>query len=153
MAPTTSGSIIGEVKAILGASDISLMELRPSYTYATETFGTTEAPAVVLQKFRHHSTMRYGESVYLDSPFSGTADGMAIGHEGQLDPRTLTSSERLPNPEDRFLSINWLYVGNDHQEALEGTRGSAIWDVDGNVVGFFASPMNTGWLLQPHRLC
>jgi hypothetical protein len=113
------------------------MELRPSYTYATETFGTTEAPAVVLQKFRHHSTARYGESVYLDSPFSGTADGVAIGYERRLDPRTLTSSEQLPNSEDRFLSINWLYVGNGHQEALEGTCGSAIWDVDGNVVGFF----------------
>ena len=124
-------------KAILGASDISIMKLRLGYTYATETFGTTEVPVFVLQKFRHHSTMRYRDLVYLDSPFSGTADRIAIGYERRLDSHTLASSEQPPDPEDRLLSINWLYVGNGHQEPLEGTCGSVIEDDDDNVVGFF----------------
>jgi hypothetical protein len=59
----------------------------------------------------------------------------------------LSSAEHFPDPEDRFLSITWVYVGSGNIEPLEGTCGSCIWDDDANVVGFFRFADENGMAL------
>jgi hypothetical protein len=137
--PTGQHRIIGEVKAILGNTDISLMELNAGLTYSTETFGSSTSNGITLTGFLGPDDIRQGQLAYLDNPFSGRCDGMV----------SLVERQRIPIDEPvpllKWITVVWVYIGNGAEEPLDGSYGSAVWDEGGRVIALFRFADENGW--------
>ncbi len=73
------------------------------------------------------------ELVHLDSPDTGLIDGLSMASSFLAIP-----SDDDNTPELHWVSSTWIYMGQDSATNLrEETCGSAIWNEEGDVLGFF----------------
>lgn len=136
--PGTTGlrRAIGRAEADIACTDVSLISLFSNVKYAKETF---EDELGGIPRF----TRLFGEDpdevlgdfaqLRMNSPYTGNIEGCFILKSAKLEMR-----EGAP----RYVIYNWLYTGQeegavDRFRPPEGTCGSAIWNDEGVITGFF----------------
>ncbi|KAK3934649.1 hypothetical protein QBC46DRAFT_413729 [Diplogelasinospora grovesii] len=128
-----NGREIGELIMEVSHTGIALVKLRDTETFSSVTFQSDSIPQPVQLKklVRVKKHQRY-DPVCLDSPDTGFIDGAFM----------MTSFQAIPSddnsPEQNWIFTTWNYGGQDSAINLpEGMGGSAIWNEDGDVLGFF----------------
>ncbi|KAL3482733.1 hypothetical protein BJX62DRAFT_245593 [Aspergillus germanicus] len=133
--PNHSGKSVGEVIMEIAHTGIALVRLDEGVEFSNETFENTviPGPSVKFTGFSRTTETRIGDNVYLDSPFSGFLEGTRLAHAILRVP----SDDPLA-VEQKWIRCQWHYMGQGSGEAIvDGICGSAIWDDDHKVVGFF----------------
>ncbi|CAG7952191.1 unnamed protein product [Penicillium nalgiovense] len=137
--PCASGKEIGQVTMETTEADLALVKLHDNIQFANETFqsplgrGPTQ-----LQDFVSIDELQIGANVYMNSPFTGYSEG-TCGPHGRM---------RVPSDDPsqhKWVKARWCYTGQGFAETLQdGVCGSAIWNDDGNVIGFFRYAPRSG---------
>ena len=140
--PSANGREIGELILELSHTNISLVKLHNNVQYVNETFKTSTMPdsPVRFKGFPKANETRSGDFVYMESPFNGFLEGTyGVPVFLRLPP------DDPAEPEQQWVRSRWDYVGQDFGgEIKEGVCGSAIWNADMKVVGFFRYICNEG---------
>ncbi|KAH8879311.1 hypothetical protein GQ53DRAFT_849711 [Thozetella sp. PMI_491] len=114
-------------------TDIALVKLLDTETFSNVSFQNTMMPQPIqLKKFVSAKTYGHFSPIFLNSPNTNLIN----------DTFMLTSFQTIPNDdnsiEQQWIFTVWVYSGQDSAINLpEGMCGSAIWDEDGDVLGFF----------------
>lgn len=140
--PRGSGVVIGELIQELGHTDVALVKLKQGIHFINETFESTviPGPSSQLTGFVRADETRIGDPIFLESPFSGFL-------EGRNGPRSFV---RIPaddphQTEQTWIRCRWTYMGQDaNQMLVDGVCGSAIWNEDKKVLGFFRYAPSSG---------
>lgn len=120
-------------------ADIAFVELGKDIPFVNQTFentsGVTPRFSRLLGEYPEDDLKRLQvHGVYLNSPFTGDMEGTVVGMSARL---TSCSKDAEPS----FVLYNWAYTGQvegaNRPMIHDGTCGSAIWDDDGVIVGFF----------------
>jgi hypothetical protein len=137
--PNADGASIGRVVHRIKDSGIALMKLNPGQQFDNKTFdselqeafGLSNVPGLQVRGIREAHSLRYGDVVSLNSPFSGFREAIHVATEksrirsdGDVDEHVWTTQ-------------NWQYFGSDEKEMRDGSCGSVILDDDGNACSFF----------------
>ncbi|EQK98744.1 hypothetical protein G6O67_006852 [Ophiocordyceps sinensis] len=145
--PNGTKRIFGEAVQEVSYTDIALVALQSGVEFTNVTFEDENGNVPTFTRLlgerpQDLDTMpKWPKAVYLNSPFSGIMEGCLVAKgikiEGQpADPR--------------FVMYNWTYMGqaegagSNQREPPDGVCGSAIWDDEGVVVGFFRSYVAEG---------
>jgi hypothetical protein len=129
------GKCIGKVIAEISHTDIAIVQLESGILFENETFEPTLSGCsrVKLIDFMPAGESRFGDFVYMNSPFSGYIEGI-------YGPPSMSRipSDDLNEPEMMWIRTRWSYWGQDSTRQLEdGICGSPIWVEGGRVAGFF----------------
>lgn len=131
----SNGRKIGELIMEVSHTDIALVKLQDTETFSNNTFqsdNSTIPQHTRLEKLVRVQGRQRFELVYLDSPDTGLIDGSFMATSFMAIPSDDNS------PEQQWVFTTWIYLGQDSAiELPEGMCGSAIWNDDGDVLGFF----------------
>ncbi|KIM96321.1 hypothetical protein OIDMADRAFT_44520 [Oidiodendron maius Zn] len=133
----STGQSIGELVMEIAHTDIALVKLNKEKEFVNETFESNLRGALRLQRLL--TAKRYS-ILALDSPDTGFIEGTLA----------ISAKMRVPvddplEPEQEWICTTWVYTGQGMSKDLpDGICGSAIWDEDGTVVGFFRYAPKTG---------
>lgn len=114
--------------------------------FINEPFENTlvPAPPFKLAGFARAAETRIGDTVFLDSPFSGFVEGTRGAHSQLRVP-----SDDPLEPEQIWIKCQWDYMGQDSKQFMaDGVCGSAIWDRNHRVLGFFRYAPSSGAFLD-----
>ena len=131
---------IATVVRKFGDTDIALAELKPDIHYSRETFWDPAPGQPSVQGFRaFHNTeeLKYGDSVFMNTPFNGQCEGVYIETEWVMG---------IP-PEDGgiFCEIShFSYWGNGSSVFFDGCCGGIMWNDNFEVIGQFRFQEKTG---------
>jgi hypothetical protein len=119
---------------------VALVKLKSDKEFVNMTFqNDILTERMQLQRFVRAGRMR-GGIVMIDSPDTGLIEGTL-----RLSSYTRIPSDDHLEPEQNWIRTTWLYTGQDTSQDLpDGMCGSAIWDEDGSVFGFFRYAPKTG---------
>jgi hypothetical protein len=140
--PNFRGKEIGEVVVKSSHSDVALVKLKENVTFINEPFENSIPPGepFALRQFARASDTRIGNNVYMDSPFSGFIEG-TIG----IHTLVRVPSSDPHEPEQAWIRCHWNYMGQGSSSQMPaGVCGSAIWDDDHKVQGFFRYAPQSG---------
>ncbi|EEQ27769.1 conserved hypothetical protein [Microsporum canis CBS 113480] len=146
--PNSKGKEIGRVIMEIAHTDVALIELDDKSSFRNELFQNTIAPGppVQLQRFAtlQENRVSQGRFIYMDSPFTGYIEGtqsvLATSRILEDDPH---ESKQV------WVATRWDYMGQGSSNALvDGVCGSAIWNDEGNVIGFFRYAPKSGHFLD-----
>lgn len=144
--PNASGRTLGNPVVELTHADIALVKLDQGVDFVNEPFENTvmQAPAFKLEGFVRAAETKIGADVFLDSPFSGFVEGTRGPHSLLQvpfdDPR---------EPEQLWIRCQWDYMGQDTNKFMvDSMCGSAIWDQNHKVLGFFRYAPKSGVLMD-----
>lgn len=140
--PNHAGNKIGEVIMGLTHTDVGLVRLDPGVEFINEPFENTiiPTPPFKFAGFSRAAETRVGDNIFLDSPFSGFLEGTRSSHSLLCVP-----SDDPLEPEQLWIRCQWHYMGQGSHEAIvDGVCGSAIWDRNHKVVGFFRYAPTSG---------
>lgn len=143
--PHGGGREVGEPIMEITHTDVALVKLTTE-AFVNEVFQNTiiPGPPVRLEEFVRSGDITTGENVFLDSPFTGYVEGI-VGPIGEL---------RIPGddphePKQRWIKCRMDYFGQDSRQQLpDGVCGSAIWNKNGQVAGFFRYAPKDGHFLD-----
>lgn len=140
--PNSRGKEIGEVVFKSSHSDVALVKLKENVTFVNEPFENSILPGgpFALRQFARASDTRIGNNVYMDSPFSGFLEG-TIG----IHTLVRVPSNDRDEPEQAWIRCHWNYMGQGSSSQMPAAVcGSAIWDDDLKVQGFFRYAPQSG---------
>ncbi|KAK3363877.1 hypothetical protein B0T25DRAFT_597419 [Lasiosphaeria hispida] len=129
-----NGRRIGKLIMEISHTDIALVKLQDTETFSNMTFQSDNSPnQIQLKKLVRVKSRQLYNIVSLDSPNTGFINGSYIGTR---------SFQAVPNddnsPELEWILTTWFYMGQQSGINLpEGMCGSAIWNEDGDIFGFF----------------
>ncbi|KAK3363871.1 hypothetical protein B0T25DRAFT_470095 [Lasiosphaeria hispida] len=128
-----NGRKIGELIMEISHTDITLVKLQDTETFSNMTFQSNNSPnQIQLKKLVPVKGRQRYEEVSLDSPDTGLINGSLVVTSFQAVPSDNNS------PVLQWVFTTWIYGGQDSAINLpEGMCGSAIWNEDGDVLGFF----------------
>lgn len=137
---STGGRNIGELVMEITHTDVALVKLKTNEKFVNVTFqNDIMTEPMQLRRFVRTMGIRRG-LVMLDSPDTGFIDGML-----KLSSYTRVPSDDPLEPGQHWISTTWVYTGQGMSQDLpDGMCGSAIWDEDGSVFGFFRYAPKTG---------
>lgn len=129
--------IIGKAVVKLSFTDISLVELSNDVSFVNETFENSGGST---PNFTRLATSEVGPTwptCYLNSPYTGDMVGMMVMKSVKFEKSTHPTEDNLG-----FVVYNWSFMGQeegneDKVRPPDGTCGSAIWDDDGVILGFY----------------
>ncbi|KUM56782.1 hypothetical protein ACN42_g10418 [Penicillium freii] len=144
--PCASGDEIGQITMEIPHTDVAIAKLHDDVPYVNDTF---ESPfdgiePTRLRSFVTADSLTTGDKIYMNNPFVGYSEGVCGPH----------ARERIPcddpaQPAFEWIRTRWCYMGQGSTESLQdGVRGSAIWNKDGNVIGFFRYAPASGHFLD-----
>jgi hypothetical protein len=141
--PDLHGTLLGRVHDRLADSGIALVRLSPLQTYHNETFGAQLSDCTIssqrVHRIRDAFTIKRGDFVTMNSPFSGYCIGMHMGTEKKKVP---SDDPVVPHI---WITSAWSYFGNGIEEPMNGCCGAAILDDDGLVISFFRFVTSLGF--------
>jgi hypothetical protein len=118
-------------------TDIALVKLNTEKEFVNETFESNLGGAMRLQRL--FTAKRYS-ILALNSPDTGFIEGTL-----EIPARMRVPMDDPLEPEQEWICTTWVYTGQGMSEDLpDGICGSAIWDEDGAVIGFFRYAPKTG---------
>ncbi|QSS53113.1 hypothetical protein I7I53_00276 [Histoplasma capsulatum var. duboisii H88] len=129
--PLPSGRDIGELIMEVTHTDVALVKLRETEKFNV-TFRNSILESIQLKRFASAKVPPEGNTIYLDSPDTGCVLGSLL----------MTSFQRVPiddsfQPNQQWVFTIWNYMEQDMSSTLpERICGSAIWNGDGDVLGF-----------------
>ncbi|RCI11317.1 hypothetical protein L249_7771 [Ophiocordyceps polyrhachis-furcata BCC 54312] len=138
-----SKRIIGEAIHEITHTDVALVKLRDDVSAENVTFEDQNGnvPTFVRLLGEKASDLspksKYPEMVFLNSPFSGVVEGITVARSIKIE------SENAAEQRVRFVPYSWSFTGQveDAGDCVrappEGVCGSALWDDEGVVRGFF----------------
>jgi len=128
-----TGRDIGELIMEVSHTDIALVKLQNTETFSNVTFQNNIIPEPIqLKKLVSAKNWKLISDICLDSPDTGFIDGQFMWTAFQAIPYNDNS------PELQWVHTTWSYMGQDSAINLpEGMCGSAMWNEDGDVLGFF----------------
>lgn len=146
--PNSSGQKIGTLITEITHTDIALVQLDKQIAFTNEVFQNTVTPGppIQLQRFNTEEVIRDkpGDEIYINSPFTGYIEGT----RGILSTCRVPSDD-LREPEQWWIQTRWDYMGQGSSNSLaDGICGSAIWNNEGNVLGFFRYAPKSGHFLD-----
>ncbi|KAJ5961086.1 uncharacterized protein N7479_008236 [Penicillium vulpinum] len=144
--PCASGKEIGRIIMEITHTDIAIVKLHDDIPFVNNTFESTieGIRPTQLQNFVNVDSLMPGDSVYMNSPFVGYSEGICGPHTRNRIPHDDPSQ-----PTFEWVRTRWCYMGQGSTESLrEGVCGSAIWDKEGNVIGFFRFAPTSGHFLE-----
>ncbi|EEH02641.1 conserved hypothetical protein [Histoplasma capsulatum G186AR] len=141
--PFEGAKDIGQIIMELSHTDIALVKLHDGVNFENETF---ESPLSVatptrLKEFVLANNTQIGSEIYMNNPYLGYSEGTCGPHVRMHVPND------DPNEPEKlqWIKARWLYLGQGFIDHLEdGICGSAIWNDDGNVIGFFRYAPRSG---------
>lgn len=139
--PSPNGGLsIGELVMEITHTDVAMVKLNTDKEFANVTFqNDIFTEPMQLRQFVRAGRTR-GGIVMLDSPDTGFIEGTL-----RLSSFTKIPSDNPLEPLQHWIRTTWVYTGQDtSQDLSHGICGSAIWDEDGSVFGFFRYAPNTG---------
>ncbi|KAI9761760.1 MAG: hypothetical protein M4579_000854 [Chaenotheca gracillima] len=129
--PDRKGTKIGEVKSLVPNTDIALVALEEGFKYARQPFISEYKHTPILTNFRRTETLRIGNHLHLDSPFSGDwAATFLFERYAKFAAETPAKNEWIES------AVALVDDGNGQGCIPPGICGSAVWDDQGEVVGF-----------------
>ncbi|KAL2825017.1 hypothetical protein BDW59DRAFT_172526 [Aspergillus cavernicola] len=140
--PNSDGKVIGEIIMELTHTDVALVKLNNGIHFENKPFENILLPAAPfpLKESGRANTTRIGDSVYMDSPFSGFVE-RTMGAQSMLRVPSDDPNEPIQN----WIRCQWSYMGQgSNTEMVDGMCGSAIWDEEHRVLGFFRYASRTG---------
>jgi hypothetical protein len=128
--PNSSGQAIGEVTTKISNTDIALVKLNEGVNFANDLHSSSP---FALQPFIRAAETRLGDPVFFNAPFTGLVTGTKMAHSLRCIP-----TDNSLEPEKAWMRCSWNYMGqNSNCDMAEGFRGSAIWNEEHRVLGFF----------------
>ncbi|KAL2408196.1 hypothetical protein ABEF95_002454 [Exophiala dermatitidis] len=135
---------IGELIMEVSHTDIALVKLANTETFSNVTFQNDAIPEPIqLRRLLPASQRQKIRDICLDSPDTGFIEGQLM-----CSARERVSCDVIDgSPEQQWIATTWSYMGQGAADNLpEEMCGSAMWDVDGNVLGFFRYAPKAGAL-------
>ncbi|KAL2783923.1 hypothetical protein BJX66DRAFT_317589, partial [Aspergillus keveii] len=133
--PNHTGRVIGEMVEEMRHTDVALVRLNDGVTFSNEPFQNTivPGPSFKLAGLSRAAETKVGDDIFLDSPFSGFLEGTRLNHAFIRVP-----SDDPHIIEQQWIRCQWDYMGQGSSSAMvDGICGSAIWNKDHMVQGFF----------------
>lgn len=140
--PQGSSTAIGEVIVELTYTNVALVKLKQDLEFVNEPFENTlvPKPPSKLTGFVRSAQTKIGDDIFLDSPFCGFLEGTRGAHS-----RLRIPTDDPQEPKQTWIKCHWDYMGQDsHQFIPDGVCGSAIWDTESRVLGFFRYAPRSG---------
>ncbi|KAE8421589.1 hypothetical protein BDV36DRAFT_304697 [Aspergillus pseudocaelatus] len=133
--PSAGGREIGHLTMELTYTDIAIVKLHENVQFVNETFEATSlgVPPTTLVDFIPADETQIGSEVYMNNPFTGYSEGTCGPH----------SRLRIPSDDPyqgsiQWIKARWVYMGQGFIDRPEdGVCGSAVWNENGQVLGFF----------------
>ncbi|KAJ5372663.1 hypothetical protein N7517_004669 [Penicillium concentricum] len=144
--PCASGEEISQPITAIAGTGIAIAKLHDDIPFTNETFETPVEGIgpTQLQGLVSADNLHIGPSVYMNSPFVGYCEGTC----GPWDRKRVPIGDPS-QPQFEWVKTRWCYMGQVSLERLrDGVCGSAIWDDDGNVIGFFRYAPTSGHFLD-----
>lgn len=133
------GRAVGQAVQEISFTDVSLVQLKQGIDFENETFENSagQAPRFTRLFGEDRSDQRVDGKCYLNSPYTGDMDGVIIMTSVKLEASTHPTEDAM-----RYILYNWVYLGQeeaatDKARPPNGTCGSAIWNDDGVILGFY----------------
>ncbi|EER36750.1 conserved hypothetical protein [Histoplasma capsulatum H143] len=130
----------------LSHTDIALVKLHDEVKFENETFESplSGATPTRLKEFVPANNTQIGSEIYMNNPYLGYSEGTCGPHVRMRVP-----NDDPNEPELQWIKARWLYLGQGFIDHLEdGICGSAIWNGDGDVIGFFRYAPRSGHFLD-----
>jgi hypothetical protein len=143
--PLTDGEkkVLGRTVQEISFTDVSLVALEDGVEFINENFENSSGVVPRL-------TRLFGENpdgallsftpVYLNSPYTGNMEGSLVASSLKVECHPpIHPVEEAPS----YVAYDWVYTGqvegsgDTSAQPPNGTCGSAIWDDDGVVIGFY----------------
>jgi hypothetical protein len=137
----TSGRSCGRAVVEITHTDISLVRLYAGIAFANEPFEDAAGNAPQLRRLfgedPQDDRRKMSGFCYLDSPYTGRLDGVVVMYSVKFVHSNLPAEHAL-----RYVLYDWAFLGQDGQTnnkyaPPDSTCGSAIWNDDGVVLGFY----------------
>lgn len=143
--PSAGGKDVGQITMEISHTDVTLVKLHEEVHFVNEKFESPlDGAPTQLKAFVPVDETQIGSRVYMNNPFLGYSEG-TCGSRGRMRVRSKDPNE----PEVQWIKTRWLYLGQGFIDHLEdGVCGSAIWNDDGNVIGFFRYAPRSGHFLD-----
>ncbi|KAJ5941163.1 hypothetical protein N7516_001331 [Penicillium verrucosum] len=144
--PSANGEEIGQIIMKITHTDVAMAKLHDDVPYVNDTFESSieGMQPTQLRNFATVDSLMPGDMVYMNSPFVGYSEGVCGPHTRDRIPCDDSSQ-----PSFQWIKTRWCYMGQGSTESLQdGVCGSAIWDKDGNVIGFFRFAPTSGHFLD-----
>lgn len=144
--PIVAGKDVGQIIMEILHTDVGLVKLHDEISFVNETF---ESPLdgvapTKLKGFTSVNNIRINSNIYMNNPFTGYSEGTSGPHV-----RLRVPSGSPDEPGMIWIRARWLDMGQGFSEQLQdGICGSAIWNDDGNVLGFFRYAPRSGHFLD-----
>jgi len=133
-----SDRTIGEAVVEISFTDVSLLKLKDDVVFTNQTFETDTGLSPELTRLRASEDELPWGPCYLDSPYTGNMEGAVVAKSVRL----FSSSQYLTERNLKYVVYDWAYMGQQEgneskYQPPDGTCGSAIWNEDGVVLGFY----------------
>ncbi|KAI1846568.1 hypothetical protein JX266_007465 [Neoarthrinium moseri] len=122
---------IGKAAIDVAFTDIALVDLARDVVFENETFESNGTAPKFTRLAKSTDPVRMGHDCYLNSPYTGHLDGIIMMKSVKLEAAVSFEAQK------RYIIYNWAWMGQGGTRIPDGTCGSAIWDSDGVVLGFF----------------
>ncbi|KAI0972609.1 hypothetical protein F4678DRAFT_478490 [Xylaria arbuscula] len=131
------GRSIGEAVLELSFTDISLVNLENDITFVNETFENISGDSPKFSRLATSEDKFVFDLCFLNSPYTGNMEATMLGKSVRMEKSIHPTEDGL-----RYIIYNWCYAGQmegneDHVCPPDGTCGSAIWNDDGVITGFY----------------
>ncbi|KAI1858594.1 hypothetical protein JX265_010687 [Neoarthrinium moseri] len=122
---------IGKAAIDVAFTDIALVDLARDVVFENETFESNGTAPKFTRLAKSTDPVRMGHDCYLNSPYTGHLDGIIMMKSVKLETAMRFEAQK------RYIIYDWAWMGQGGTRIPDGTCGSAIWDSDGVVLGFF----------------
>ncbi|KAI0905783.1 hypothetical protein F4823DRAFT_117118 [Ustulina deusta] len=131
------GRSIGEAVLEISFTDISLVKLKNDFTFINETFENNSGDTPSFSRLATSEDKFVFDDCFLNSPYTGNMEASIVSKSVKLETSTHPTEDKL-----RYVIYNWCYMGQtegnkDRVRPPDGTCGSAIWDDNGVITGFY----------------
>ncbi|KAI8945585.1 hypothetical protein F4801DRAFT_567822 [Xylaria longipes] len=131
------GRSIGESVLEISFTDISLVKLKNDITFVNETFENNSGDSPSFTRLATSEDRFMFDDCFLNSPYTGNMEASIVSKSVKLQASTHPTEDEL-----RYVIYNWCYMGQtegneDRVRPPDGTCGSAIWDDNGVITGFY----------------
>ncbi|RWA05431.1 hypothetical protein EKO27_g9674 [Xylaria grammica] len=132
-----SSRSIGEVVLEISSTGISLVKLKNDITFVNETFENNSGDSPSFTRLATSEDRFVFDDCFLNSPYTGNMEASIVSKSVKLETCTHPTEDSL-----RYVIYNWCYMGQtegnkDRVRPPDGTCGSAIWDDNGVITGFY----------------
>ena len=149
--PDGETRLIGKAVQEISFTDVAVIQLEKGVEFVNEPF---ENSVGVVPKFKRllgeveNDELKPLDTLFLNSPYTGNMEGMFVA--SSFRPETTGRRPHRTEVGIEFITYQWFYTGQVEEsgwkELPDGMCGSAIWNDEGVITGFFQYHISLGAL-------